>query len=63
MKFKSKLLIALVAVAITFLGFSLMISPSAIELARADQDVELLVTYDAGEGTNATLHYFFIVFG
>ena len=63
MKFKSKVLIAFVAVVITFLGFSLMSSTAAVELARADQEVNLDVTYSDTKETEATLHYFFFIVG
>ena len=63
MKFRSKMAIAFMAVAITLLSFSLMISPNAVELANAGQDVNLEVTYDDTGGTDATLHYFYLVVG
>lgn len=63
MKFRSKIGIAFVAVVITLLGFNLMISPAAVELANAGQDVNLEVTYDETGETDATLHYFVLVVG
>jgi hypothetical protein len=63
MKFKSKVAIALLAVLITLVSFSLMISPAALELANSGQNVNLEVTYDDTGETDATLHYFCLVVG
>ncbi len=63
MKIKSKIAIAFVAVLITLLSFSLIVSPAAVELAKAEQDVNLEVTYDDIGETEATLHYIFFVVG
>ena len=63
MKFRSKIIMAVIAVVITLVGFSLMVTPDVIELANAGQDVKLEVTYDDTGETDATLHYFFLVVG
>ena len=63
MKFKSKIAIAFAAFVITMLGFGLMISPAVVELANAGQEVNLEITYDNTGRTDATLHYFFFIFG
>ena len=63
MKFKSKIAITFMAVVITLLGFSLMISPVAVELAKTGQEVNLKITYNENGGTDATLHHFCLVVG
>jgi hypothetical protein len=52
MKLKTKMMILLVAVLLTFIGFNLMISPSLLDIARAKDiaNYEITVTARAGTG-------------
>lgn len=63
MKTGTKLLIALLAVAITFVGFNLMVSSNAVELSKAGIKPVCEVVYDEGSWPQVSFHYFLQVLG
>lgn len=63
MKIWTKLLIATIAVVLTFSGFNLMTSSNAVELAKAGKKPVCEVVYDLGSRPQASYHYFLLVVG
>lgn len=63
MKIWTKVIIVIIAVVLTFVGFNLMTSVNAVELAKAGKKPVCEVIYDIGGQTQASYHYSVLVVG
>ena len=63
MKIWTKIIIVVIAAALTFAGFNLMTSANAVELAKAGKKPVCEVVYDIGGRIQASYHYSVLVVG